>query len=68
MNRHACHTEKPIPHPWEDIKDMACGYQHRLTDLYCRHCHRSREQGPEDQLREHKAMGRAAKSLEEANA
>jgi hypothetical protein len=51
MNRHDCHTEKPVPHPWhEEITDLACGYDFRHIDPLCNGCHRNREESPLDQL------------------
>lgn len=46
----ACFTGGPHPHPWEDIKDMACGYDDRQTEPRCAGCWRSRAESPFDQL------------------
>ena len=48
---YACWTDSPVPHPWERIEDVACGYFDRLRDPKCATCHRCRKEGPEDQLR-----------------
>lgn len=50
-HKHHCWTGTAVPHPWEDIKDVACGYDKRLTDPWCTGCHRSRLEGPEEQMK-----------------
>ena len=44
-----CWTHKAQPHPWEEISDVACGYDGKLTDKRCTGCHRSRPENPRDQ-------------------
>ena len=50
MKPWGCWTDGPMPHPWEPISDTACGFDERLSDPRCQGCHRSREEGPLDQL------------------
>ena len=41
--RAGCWTEGPRPHPGHaEIADMACGYDHKLTDPACAGCWLSR--------------------------
>jgi hypothetical protein len=48
---HACHRSTPLQHPWiEEITDVACGYDERMTHAKCTGCHRQREESPLDQL------------------
>jgi hypothetical protein len=50
-SRAGCWTDQPRPHPWHaDITDMACGYDHKLTDSACLHCHRQRPDQPHEQI------------------
>lgn len=50
--QHACWTARPQPHPWhpQQISDIACGYDDRLTDRACQGCRRARTESPLDQL------------------
>ena len=49
--RAGCWTGGPKKHPWHsDITDMACGYDHKLTDPQCLHCHRQRDEQPHEQI------------------
>jgi hypothetical protein len=50
-NRYGCWTEGPKPHPWHgNIIDMACGYDHRMTEHRCAGCWRQRVEAPIDQI------------------
>ena len=44
-----CWTHKAQQHPWEDISDVACGYDGKLEDKRCANCHRARPENPRDQ-------------------
>lgn len=48
---YGCWSSEAVPHPWEDIADVACGYDYRLTSPRCTGCHRAREESTLDQLR-----------------
>lgn len=51
MLKPGCWTDKPKPHPWHaEIADMACGYDHKLTDQTCAGCWRSRPEQPHEQI------------------
>ena len=52
-----CWSTEEKPHPWEDITDVACGYDPRLTDPKCRGCRRCREETVEAQLQAVTARG-----------
>ena len=56
MTLHGCWTSTPRPHPWHpEIRDVACGFDERLTSLKCTGCHRARAESPRQQL---DALGR----------
>lgn len=55
-----CWTATAVPHPWAPILDVACGYDHRLVDSRCAGCHRSRDEGPREQLEALHGLGDAA--------
>ena len=49
MTLHGCWTSAPRPHPWyPEIRDVACGFDERLTSLKCTGCHRARAQQQRD--------------------
>ena len=49
--KYGCHSDVPQAHPWLDIEDCACGYEHKLRDDRCRDCRKARAEDPLDQLR-----------------
>lgn len=60
---YACWTDSAQPHPWEDISDVACGYNERKQDSKCVGCHRRDIGSAEEQLAALGALGRAKGSL-----
>ena len=49
--RTGCWSDGPRPHPWHiEITDMACGYDHKMTDTGCSGCWRQRNESPIDQI------------------
>ena len=46
-----CNSREPKQHPFHClIKDTACGYDHKLTDMRCIGCHRRNSTWPQEQI------------------
>ncbi len=50
QQRYDCWSTEAKPHPWENLKDTACGYDPRLADPKCQGCRRCREETVGSQL------------------